>query len=39
MENNSEVTFDDEFPRDGFIIKDIKKEMIYDINYNIKRIA
>jgi len=39
MENNSEVTFDDEFPRDGVIIKDIKKEMIYDINYNIKRVA
>ncbi len=39
MENNSETTFDGEFPRDGFIIKDIKKEMNDDINNNIKRVA
>jgi hypothetical protein len=39
MENSTETTFDDEFPRDGATIKDIRLEMTDDTNYNLKRTA
>ena len=34
MDNNTESLFDDEFPRDGSIIKIIKEELKSDFEYN-----
>lgn len=39
MASNSEVEFDDEFPMDGSMIKEIRKEIKDDIEYNFRRIA
>ena len=33
-EANSELVFDNEFPRDGSIIKQIRKELKNDFEYN-----
>lgn len=36
---DTEDQFDQEFPRDGHIIKEIRKELKNDFDYNSKRIA
>ncbi len=39
MTSNSEKDFDEEFPRDGSMIEEIRKEIQDDIEYNFRRIA